>query len=202
MQTSTLTVGITGGIGSGKSLVCKIFKALNIPVYYADDRAKWLQTNDIGLVEAIKDVFGENAYNDQGVFDKAFIANQVFNDKAKLQLLNDLVHPKVAQDFYQWQQIYTLAPYVVKEAALLFETGSYQSLHKVINVNAPTELRIRRVLLRDQQRSKEQVLSIIARQWNDQQRAKLADFTIENNENSHIVPKVLAIHSRLLQSKQ
>ncbi len=202
MQTSTLTVGITGGIGSGKSLICRMFEALNIPVYYADERARWLQTYDSGLVESIKDTFGANAYNAQGVFDRAFIADQVFNDKAKLQWLNNVVHPKVAQDFYQWQQANILAPYIVKEAALLFETGSYQSLHKVINVNAPTELRVRRVLLRDQQRSKEQVLSIISKQWNDQQRAKLADFTIENNENSHIVPKVLAIHSKLLQPKQ
>lgn len=201
MQSNLLTVGITGGIGSGKSLICKIFEALQIPVYYADKRAKWLQINDADLVQAIKDAFGSHSYNDQGLLDSAFMAAQVFNNDAKLTLLNSLVHPKVAQDFYRWQQLYTSAPYVIKEAALLFETGSYQSLKKIINVNASAALRIRRVLLRDSQRSKEQVLAIMSKQWSDQERAKLANFTIENNESSHIVPKVLAIHNKLVQSK-
>lgn len=199
MQSNMLIVGITGGIGSGKSLICKIFEALEIPVYYADERAKWLQNNDTDLVQAIKNAFGPRSYNAQGLLDRAFMAAQVFNNDAKLTLLNSLVHPKVAQDFYRWQQQHTYAPYVIKEAALLFETGSHQALQKIINVNASAELRMSRVLLRDRQRSREQVLAIMSKQWSDQERAKLANYTIENNENSHVVPRVLAIHHKLVQ---
>lgn len=202
MHNETLTVGVTGGIGSGKSLICKIFETLGIPVYYADERAKWLQSNDDELVQAIKSAFGPGSYHEHGVLNRAFIASQVFENDEKLSLLNRLVHPKVAQDFQRWQQLHTQAPYVIKEAALLFETGSYQSLKKIINVNAPAALRIKRVLLRDHQRSKEQIVAIISKQWSDQERTKRADFTIENNESSHIVPKVLAIHHKLTKPQQ
>lgn len=202
MLNKTLAVGITGGIGSGKSLICKIFEALDIPVYYADQRAKWLQTHHSGLIEAIKEHFGSQAYDGNGELNRTFLAEQVFVNEEKLALLNRLVHPHVAEDFQQWQKNNVESPYTVKEAALLFETGSYTSLQKIINVNAPVELRITRVMLRDMHRSRQQILAIIAKQWSDEKRTKMADFNISNNEETLIVPEVLKIHKALLQLTQ
>ncbi len=200
-QTKTLLVGITGGIGSGKSLICKIFTVLRIPVYFADQRAKWLQMHNTSLVKAIKSHFGPQAYDTEGKLNRVFLAEQVFNNEEKLNLLNKLVHPFVAEDFREWQHKHQDAPYVVKEAALLFETGSYKSLQKIINVNAPVELRIRRVMLRDLHRSRAQIENIIAKQWTDKRRAELADFNIHNDDSSLIVPEVLKIHEILTQRK-
>lgn len=199
MQNKTLAVGITGGIGSGKSLICKIFEALGVPVYYADYRAKWLQTHDPKLIQLIKEQFGLQAYNEQGDLNRTFLAEQVFNNEEKLKLLNNLVHPRVAEDFLLWQKKHVDSPYTIKEAALLFETGSYKSLQKIINVNAPVELRIKRVMLRDTHRSRQQILAIMAKQWQDEERTKIADFNINNDENSLIVPEVLGIHETLVR---
>lgn len=194
-----MAVGITGGIGSGKSLISKIFEALGVSVYYADDRAKWLQIHDPKLIELIKKHFGSQAYTEKGDLNRTFLAEQVFNNDEKLTLLNNLVHPRVAEDFQQWQEKHVDSPYVLKEAALLFETGSYKSLHKIINVNAPVELRIKRVMLRDIHRSRQQILAIMAKQWQDEERTKMADFNINNNESSLIVPEVLRIHRTLVR---
>lgn len=202
MQNKALAVGITGGIGSGKSLISKIFEAFDIPVYYADDRAKWLQMHHIKLIEAIKYHFGSQTYDENGELNRTFLAKQVFVNKEKLALLNKLVHPYVAEDFQQWQKENTKSPYTIKEAALLFETGSYKTLQKIINVNAPVELRIQRVMLRDLHRSREQILAIMDNQWPDEERSKMADFNINNTESSLIVPKVLKIHETLLHLKQ
>lgn len=125
-----LLVGITGGIGSGKSTVCKIFEVLSVPVYYADDRAKYLMHHDLNLVLALKDTFGTEIYKD-GQLDRALLASRVFADKVELAKLNALVHPVVAQDTIEWQMAHSAAPYTLREAALLFETGTYKSLHKV-----------------------------------------------------------------------
>ncbi len=197
MQNKGVAVGVTGGIGSGKSLVCKVFETLGVPVYYADARAKWLQAHHKALVEAIKAHFGAEAYKADGTLNRTFVAGKVFNDQEQLKALNGLVHPYVAEDFQQWQQTQP-APYVIKEAALLFETGSYAALQKIINVNAPAELRIRRVLLRDPQRSWQQVVHIMEKQWTDKARSQKADFNIDNGGQSLIVPEVLSIHQKLL----
>lgn len=194
-----MAVGITGGIGSGKSLISKIFEALGVSVYYADNRAKWLQIHDPKLIELIKKHFGSQAYTEKGDLNRTFLAEQVFNNDEKLTLLNNLVHPRVAEDFQQWQEKHIDSPYVLKEAALLFETGSYKSLHKIINVNAPVELRIKRVMLRDIHRSRQQILAIMAKQWQDEERTRMADFNINNNESSLIVPEVLRIHRTLVR---
>ncbi|MGB3588516.1 MAG: dephospho-CoA kinase, partial [Tunicatimonas sp.] len=128
MLLKSLQVGITGGIGSGKTFICKIFEVLGIDVYYADQRAKWLQQKDPNLKKEIKIAFGNAAYDQQGCLDRIFLAKEVFSNPKKLSLLNQLVHPKVAEDYTQWVKHRLHKPYTLKEAALLYETGSYRQL--------------------------------------------------------------------------
>ncbi|MCS4433970.1 dephospho-CoA kinase [Aquiflexum gelatinilyticum] len=192
-----ILVGITGGIGSGKSTVARIFSILGIPVYYADDRAKWLMANDEALKEQIKDNFGQESYSEAGVLNRAFLASQVFSDEEKVKIINGLVHPAVKADFENWANAQT-APYVLKEAALLFETGSYKDLDKVINVSSPIRIRISRVLMRDPHRNEKQVNDIIDKQLPDEEKNKLADFVIKNTDNKLLIPQVMEIHHQLL----
>lgn len=140
-----LLVGITGGIGSGKSLVCRILEVLGIPVYNADARAKWLLAHDEPLKSAVIKNFGEEAYGADGQLNRQFLAGKVFNDSGQVEILNQLVHPRVGQDFNQWVTRQRDAAYLVKEAALLFESGSYKTLDQVITINAPEAIRIKRV---------------------------------------------------------
>lgn len=198
MSNNFFSVGITGGIGSGKSLVCKIFSIFGIPVYSSDERAKWLMAHDAELREQVMRAFGHKAYNPQGKLNRAYLANVIFKDEANRQLLNQLVHPQVGKDYQRWRVLHTDSPYTLKEAALLFETGSYQELDRMINISAPEALRIRRVLLRDQHRNRKQVEAIIQKQWTDQEREKMADYTIHNDEKHLLIPKVLHVHRRLL----
>lgn len=193
----SITVGITGGIGSGKTTVTKIFSILGIPVYYADDRAKWLMANDDNLINEIKKKFGEESYFDSGDLNRKYLAEAVFADADKTRQINALVHPAVAKDFGDWvgQQS---SPYILKEAALLFETGSYKHLDKVINVSAPLKIRISRVLMRDSHRSEKQVNDIIDKQLPDEVKNGKSDFVIKNAENKLLIPQVLKIHESLL----
>ncbi len=144
-----MKIGITGGIGSGKTTVCKIFETLGIPVYYADDRAKELMVTNPDLVAGIKKLFGEEAYHSDGSLNRAHIAALAFGDAAMLAQLNALVHPAVHQDGYEWAESQTDAPYTLREAALVFESGGHKKLDKVITVFAPKEMRIERVMARD-----------------------------------------------------
>lgn len=198
MSNNFFSVGITGGIGSGKSLVCKIFSVLGIPIYSSDERAKWLLANDAELREQVIQAFGPEAYDPQGNLNRSYLANVIFKDDANRQLLNKLVHPRVGKDYQRWRVLHTDSPYTLKEAALLFETGSYQELSRMINISAPEALRMRRVLLRDQHRDTKQVEAIMQKQWTDQEREKLADYTIHNDEQHLLIPKVLQVHRRLL----
>lgn len=199
MQSDFFSVGITGGIGSGKSLVCQIFLVLGIPVYSSDERAKWLLANEPELKAEVTQHFGADAYDSGGRPNRSYLANVIFKDEANRQLLNSLVHPRVGQDFQRWRISHTDSPFVLKEAALLFETGSYRALDKMINISAPEDLRIRRVLLRDRHRDREQVEAIMKKQWSDSEREKLADYTIRNDEQHLLIPKVLKLHQRLLE---
>lgn len=201
MKTKPLQIGITGGIGSGKSLICHIFRILKIPVYDADSRAKWLLTNDALLKEAVKDQFGTEVYDAGGTLNREYLAAKVFNDSDAVQRLNALVHPRVAQDYQQWTGKYTSAAYLLKEAALLFESGSYKTLDKVITVFAPEAVRIRRVLKRDPQRTPEQVKSIIKKQYKDEKRAQLTDYRIDNDGSRLVISQVLEIHDSILSLK-
>ncbi|GAB2477727.1 dephospho-CoA kinase [Algoriphagus taiwanensis] len=192
-----LKVGITGGIGSGKSTVCRIFHLLGIPVYSADDRAKWLMEHDYVLQSKIREEFGQQAYTQEGGLNRKYLAEQVFSDPEKVKKINSLVHPAVGLDFENWAKEQQ-TPYVLKEAALLFETGSASQLDKLINVSSPLKVRVARVLMRDPHRSEAQINSIIDQQMPDEKKNELADFVIKNAENKLLIPQVLEIHQKLL----
>ena len=189
-----IQIGITGGIGSGKSLICRIFQVLNVPVYDADSQAKKLMTIDGILIDQIKKEFGSLSYDKEGVLNREFLSKTVFNQPEKLAKLNSMVHPRVAVDYNRWVHEQSGARYCLKEAALLFEAGSYQLLDKIIVVAAPDELRIRRVLQRDPYRNKTDVERIIKNQMSQEEKIKKSDFVIKNDESELVVPQVLKLH--------
>ncbi|MBD3748792.1 MAG: dephospho-CoA kinase [Sphingobacteriales bacterium] len=193
----SLKVGITGGMGSGKTTVCKVFELLGIPVFYADDEAKKLMITDPILVEEIKSAFGKAAYFDDQTLNRKYISNIVFKDPEQLKMLNSFVHPAVFRAMEQWAN-QQKAPYVLKEAALLFESGSYQQNRFNILVSSPLALRIIRVIQRDQM-SREKVLERIKNQFPEEKKAQMADFFIQNNEQEFIIPQVLKLHQELLK---
>lgn len=194
-----IQIGITGGIGSGKSLVCSIFKALEVPVYDADSRAKSVMTTDGILISQIKKEFGVLSYHEDGKLNREFLAEKVFKDPERLKILNNLVHPRVKIDYEHWLMQHQSQPYVVKEAALLFESSSYTLLDKIGVVYAQEALRIQRVLKRDTHRNKEQVKEIIRNQMNDEEKRKRADFVIINDESELVIPQVLQLHEQFLK---
>lgn len=191
-------VGITGGIGSGKSTVAELFKILGIPVYDADSRAKVLMASDQQLIDLIINQFGERAYQD-GVLNRQYLAEKVFANAAETAKLNAFVHPVVARDFKLWTSNQKTI-YVLKEAALLFEAGSYQELDMTILITAPVELRIKRVKARDPQRSEKQIMNIINRQMAVEKAIKLADETIVNNEKSLLIPEVIKLDAKIKEA--
>lgn len=192
-----LKVGITGGIGSGKSTVSKIFELLGVPVYYADERAKDILVRDPELAAAVRQHFGPETYDANGALNRKYLGNIVFNDKDKLALLNSLVHPATIRDSNLWATQQT-APYVLKEAALLFESESFHYLDKIIGVYAPQPLRILRVMKRDNV-TREEVLARMHKQIDESIKMRLCDYVIQNNEQQLVIPQVLALHQQLLQ---
>lgn len=189
-----LKVGLTGGIGSGKTIVAHIFEILGIPVYYADDQARKLMNTDPELRSSIVRHFGEQSYNDDQL-DRKYLASIVFNDKEKLNLLNSLTHPITIKDAEQWMQNQS-TPYVIKEAALLFESGATEKLDYVIGVYAPQHIRVKRVIDRDQL-SIEDVMKRISRQLDEEMKMKLCDFVITNNEQELVIPQVIELDKKL-----
>ena len=193
-----ITVGLTGGIGSGKTTICKIFETLGIPIYYSDIRAKELMVENEALITKIKEAFGEAAYLENGSLNRAHIAQIAFSDKSKLAELNSIVHPAVFQDGNDWVKMQKNVPYTLKEAALTFEGGGHKFLDKVITVFAPKEIRIDRVIARDNT-SREAVEARINKQMPDEEKVKLADFVIYNDGEQGLIEQVLAIHKKLIQ---
>jgi len=191
-----LKVGLTGGIGSGKTTVAKIFEVLGIPVYYADAEAKQLMNTHPLLIEEIKRLFGNDAY-ENGILNRAYIAEKVFNDKQKLQKLNAIVHPYTIEHGKKWMNEQH-APYAIKEAALIFESGIQGEFDKIIGVFAPNALRVQRAMERDGI-SYEQVMERIQHQIDDDIKIKLCDDVIINDEQKMLVPQVLALHEKILQ---
>ena len=191
-----LKIGLTGGIGSGKTTVSKIFSMLGIPVFYADEAAKSVMNTDKLLIENIKQSFGSDAYDAESQLNRKFLAEIVFNDAQKLFALNKLVHPAVFRSYEFWLVRQT-SPYILKEAAILFESGSYQFCDKIILVTAPEDIRIERVCLRDGI-SKDEVKARIDKQLSDDVTLKLADFRIINDEKQLLIPQVLKLHHQFL----
>jgi dephospho-CoA kinase len=198
MTNKLVQVGITGGIGAGKSLVCRIFSFLGAPVYPADERAKWLMANDSGLKDKIIAHFGPEAF-DQNKLNRQYLAKNVFNDSEKLNLLNSLVHPAVNEDYVAW--IKTIEyPYCIKEAALLFETGSYKKLDFTILVFAPVKTRVQRILKRDPFRKEEEIIAIIGKQMDEDRKIELADLVLVNDGKRMILPDILEIHGSIINN--
>ncbi len=195
-----LKVGITGGIGSGKTTVCKLFEALGVAVYYADDRAKFLMQHEHFLIDQLKQNFGEDIY-DHGQLNRAMLAQKVFGNKEQLALLNSLVHPVVFRDTERWyqEQLTAKPPYVLKEAALLVETGAYKLLDQLIVVSAPLDVRLQRVVARDKVAAAE-VTQRMNNQLAEEEKLKLADFVIENNSDLEALKiQVEKIHQALIE---
>jgi dephospho-CoA kinase len=191
-----LKIGLTGGIGSGKTTIAKMFQLLDVPVYYADAASKRLYHSSRELMASLKQHFGDDIYtNDQ--LNRSKLAAIVFNDPLKLELLNQIAHPATIKDAEEWMRQQT-ASYVIKEAALLFESGSVSGLDYVIGVHTPKHLRIKRVMDRDGI-SREEVQSRMQRQIEDDIKMRLCDFIIENNEQELVIPQVLSLHQRLMQ---
>ncbi|AYA38050.1 dephospho-CoA kinase [Hymenobacter oligotrophus] len=195
-----LKVGITGGIGSGKSVVCRLFALLGVPVYDADTRAKWVMHHDAVLRNNLLVAFGPEVYAPTGELNRTYLAGLAFSNPEKLAHLNGLVHPRVGHDFAQWAAAQQQAghPYILKEAALMFESGSWQQLDKVITVYAPQELRQQRVLRRDAHRTLADVTAIIGKQLSEEEKLQRADFVIYNNDDQLVLPQVLGLHQHLL----
>lgn len=193
-----LKIGITGNIGSGKTTVSKMFEILGIPVFYADIAAKNIMTDDQELVADIKKTFGDEAYFADGSLNRKYIANIVFNDDTELAKLNGLTHPAVFRAFDNWVAGIKNAPYVIKEAALLFESTSYKMCDYSLLVTAPLELRIERVTQRDSITVAE-VQAREAKQFAQEKKRELADYIIENDETQLLIPQVLVLHETFLQ---
>ena len=196
-----LKIGLTGGIGSGKTTISRILKVLGASVYAADERARELMNSNMDLIRSVTALFGDESYRN-GVLNRAFIASIVFSDSSKLKALNALVHPLVFDDFLSWSDQQNSGHYVIHEAAILFETGLYKKFDYNILVCSPAELRIKRIMARDKQ-SEDDIRARMQQQWTDEQKMKLADFTIENNEKTMILPQVLNLHNKFvsLQAK-
>ena len=192
-----LQIGLTGGIGAGKSTVARIFEMLNIPVYYADQRARKLMEEDPQLRSDIQYLLGSQAFDDDHRLNRKWIATQVFSDHDLLTRLNYLVHPKVKRDSDRWHTNHLQQPYTLKEAALTYESGQYLTLDAVISVEAPKELRIERVMHRDRVRQSD-VEARMMHQWPGYRRRQVADFIIENNAERLLIPQVIHIHRTLL----
>ena len=194
-----LQVGITGCIGAGKSFVCKLFSKVGIPTYDADTRAKWVMNNDQILKESLIREFGNLAYDTGGLINRNYISDIVFNDKSRLQILNKIVHPRVGVDYTNWVVVHQDYHYIIKEAALLYESGSYKVLDKIINISAPEELRIQRILARDGHRTEEDIRKIIAEQMSDEEKSQRADFVIYNDGKQMLLPQVIKLHTIFME---
>jgi dephospho-CoA kinase len=193
-----LKIGITGNIGSGKSTAARVFELLGVKVFYADAEAKKVMVTDTLLIEGIKETFGNEAYLPDGQLDRKYIAGIVFNNDNELKKLNALVHPAVFRAFDEWAKAFINEAYVIKEAAVLFESGSYQFCDKTVLVSAPLEMRIKRVMNRDHV-SRTEVEAREARQFPEEKKKLLANFILLNDDSELLIPQILELHQQFLQ---
>jgi len=192
-----LIIGLTGGIGSGKTMVSNIFKTLGVPVYNSDARAKYLMTNNNDLRKSLCSTFSNKVFNNN-ILDTSFLSNIVFNNALELQKLNNIVHPFVAKDFESWLSKQE-SKFIIKEAAILIESGAYKKVDKILLVIADKEIRIDRIKNRDKI-NKEAILSRIDKQISDKERMLYADFIIDNNENKSIINQVKNIYNEIREN--
>ncbi|MFD1614250.1 dephospho-CoA kinase [Gelatiniphilus marinus] len=192
-----IIVGLTGGIGSGKTTVAKQFMALGIPVYIADEEAKKLMHKSKIIKRKLIQLFGDNAYIDN-TLNKPFIADIIFNDSRYLEKMNAIIHPRVAKHFNKWAAKQK-APYVIKEVAILFENGGHKLCDYVITVTAPLDLRIERLLKRDKT-TEGKIKAIMKNQWSDAEKVKLSDFEIKNTSFENTKKQVVKVHGQILNN--
>ena len=192
-----LRIGLTGGIGSGKTTVARIFEVLGVPVYYADEAAKKLMNREGDLKQQIIHHFGEESYSNN-TLNRSFLASVVFSDPEKTKLINSIIHPATLADAATWMDLQR-SPYAVKEAALLFEAGADKYLDLVIGVDAPFELRMQRAIDRDHI-TEEAVLARMGKQMNEDEKMKRCDIIISNDEKNLLIPQVIKVHERLLEN--
>jgi len=188
-------LGITGGIGSGKTTVCRVFNVLGIPVFSADAEASAIMDSDNTIIKRINSIAGKDLYK-SGKLDRMELANLIFNDSALLEKVNSLVHPVVFDHFRIWEKEQD-APYVIIEAAILFESGAAKLVNRIATVVAPVEERIDRVVSRNNL-SRDQVIERMRNQMDDATRSELSDYVIQNSENDMIIPAVLNIHNDIM----
>jgi dephospho-CoA kinase len=192
-----IKVGLTGGIGSGKTTVSLIFEKLGIPVFNADNEAKKVIHSDENVKQEIIKLFGKEIYLETGELDRSKMASVVFSNKKALEQLNAIVHPAVKNSFDNWVKLQQ-THYIVKEAAILFESGSYKEMDQIITVTAPVELRVTRVVSRDKI-NQEQINQRIANQIADEERISKSNFIVVNDDKNLIIPQILKIHMQLLK---
>ena len=190
-------IGITGGIGAGKSTVSTICKHLGFKVYNSDQRAKEIVSEDSTIKKKLISFFGNNVYKN-GVLDRKFLSDKIFNDKSSLQQINSIIHPAVKKDFNCWVTNNSNEKILFKESALLFESGAYKELDKIILIVSDKNLRVSRVLNRDQKRSKKEIESIIDKQINEADAIKYANIVIDNNHKKMLLPSVIREIEKLM----
>lgn len=190
------SLGVTGGIGSGKTSVCKVFNVLGVPVFSADSEARIIMENDPEIIKKVKLIAGRDLYS-EGSLDRNELAKLIFNDSELLQKINSLVHPVVFDCFLKWKSL-KVAEYVILEAAILFESGATHLVDKTVTVVAPIEERVERVMKRNSM-TWDQVMERIRNQMDDETRIGMSDFVIQNSENDMIIPSILTIHDSMLK---
>jgi dephospho-CoA kinase len=192
-------IAITGGIGSGKTFVCAIFKKLGVPVYYADSEAKNLVNEDVELKNKIQFLLGKESYVG-GVYDTKFVAKKVFGNVDLLKKINAIIHPAVAKDYRKWVKKHNADTYILKESALIFELGMQNLFYKTILVTADENLRMKRLVKRDSWRNKSEVEAIFDKQLSDKEKIPKADFILSTNETELLLPQVIKIHEELINN--
>jgi dephospho-CoA kinase len=192
-------VGLTGGIGSGKTTVARVLEQLGVPVYYADERGKWLSNHNPEVIRKIRGLFGDAAYPAGGAMDRKYIAGRVFEDAALLSQLNAIIHPAVQDDYLRWVERYRDVPYTILETAILFESGFDRQVDRAVTVLAPVELRIARTVRRDET-DEASVRARIAAQMSDDERAAKADFVLHTDDEALLIPRILELHGMLTET--
>lgn len=187
-------IGLTGNIGSGKTIIASCFEVLNIPVFNADNVAKLLMNKDINLKQSLIAEFGKDVFLNNEL-NRKYLSKLAFNNDLVLKRLNALVHPVIQEAFEKWS-IQQSGAYIIKEAAILFESNTYQSLDAIICISCPEEIRLKRILQRDDLSEKE-VRQRMSHQWTEEKKISLSDYTITNDNSCLVMPQILSIHNRL-----